>query len=334
MKYPLKFEPLLKVRPWGGDTVSKIYNYNGSEPIGESWEIADHDEDISIIANGPLKGKTLRSLFTKNCFALAGNAVDPSSPDKFPLMLKLLDSKSALSVQVHPDDCYADKKKKGELGKTEAWYILEADQDACIYYGLKNGITKEAFENHIKEGTVDQCMNKINVSGGEVFYIPAGTVHALGPGVRMAEIQQNSDTTFRIFDWNRTGLDGKPRELHVADSLAVTDYTSAWNKEAEPQIIEQENALRECFISSEKFAFEKISAITKDTTLDTGGKTFHIITAINGEIKVKCEAGEEILKKWQTCLVPACCGQYQLEGNEKSSVLLFYIPERTKKSAD
>lgn len=324
MKYPLKFEPLLKVRPWGGETLSDIYNYSGTDPIGESWEIADHDEDKSIVSNGALKGKTLHQLFTENPSELAGNAIDRNSPDKFPLMLKLLDSKSALSVQVHPDDKYADTKKKGELGKTEAWYILEADKDACIYYGLKDNLSRTDFEQAIKDGVTDKCMNKIYVSGGEVFYIPSGTVHALGPGVRMAEIQQNSDTTFRIFDWNRVGLDGKARELHIEDSLAVTDYNSKLRGKAEPAVIEQENALRESFITCEKFAFEKISNIQKNTTLDTEHKSFHIITVVEGNISVECSEGEELLNKWQTCLIPSCCGKYEVTADENSSFLLFY----------
>lgn len=322
--YPLRFEPILKVRPWGGQVLKNLYNSAISDPVGESWEIADHDEDVSIIANGSLKGKILREIFAENKQALAGKAIDSSSPDKFPLMLKLLDSRSSLSVQVHPDDKYAGDRIKGELGKTEAWYILEADKDAHIYYGLKDGINKETLENHIKEGTVDQCLNKINVKSGEVYYIPAGTVHALGPGVRMAEIQQNSDTTYRIFDWNRVGLDGKPRQLHVEDSLAVTDFSAKYSKKAEPENIDQPSATRECFIKSEKFTFERISKINKKTILDTNKDSFHIITTISGDIKIKCADGEEKLEKWQTCLIPACCGKYEVEAEGESSFLLFY----------
>jgi mannose-6-phosphate isomerase len=322
--YPLKFAPVLKVRVWGGNTLSNYYKSKATDPIGESWEICDHDEDVSTVINGELKGKTLRELMEMDKAALLGNATDPNRPDRFPLMLKLLDSQDALSVQVHPDDKYANSKKEGELGKTEAWYILEADEGACIWFGLKKGTKKEEFEKRMKNGTVDQCLNKIDVKVGDVYFMPSGTVHALGPGVRMAEIQQNSDTTFRLFDWNRVGIDGKPRQLHIEDGIAVTDFSEKEYGKSNSEKIEQENCKRELYIKCEKMSFEKLSAFTGQTSLNTEGKTFHILTCTSGNAEVICSGVTTSLKEWETCLIPAGANEYSIKAEATCEILLFH----------
>ena len=235
VRYPLRFKPLLKTRVWGGDYLPSLYNIPLAEPIGESWEICDHNENISCIANGKHKNKSLHTLFTEERKELIGNAFNTNCPDRFPLMFKLIDAKTNLSVQVHPNDQQAEETISGELGKTEAWYILSCDENAVIYRGLKAGTNMAKLTQALNNGTVEQVLNKITVKPGEIYHLPAGTIHALGGGVRIAEIQQNSDTTYRLFDWNRTGIDGKPRPLHLENGLKVVNlkaYSAALSKKA------------------------------------------------------------------------------------------------------
>lgn len=323
--YPLRFDPLLKIRVWGGERLSRLYDQKISEPIGESWEVCDHEKDISCIANGPARGRTLRELFAEDRSALVGSAYDPFRPDRFPLMLKLLDAKQDLSVQVHPDDRYADLQKPGELGKTEAWYILACEEGACIYRGLKKGTTRDDLRRAMESGTVDRVLKRISVNPGEVYYLPAGMVHALGAGVEIAEIQQNSDTTYRLFDWNRTGLDGLPRPLHLDDGLAVTAFDSTGPDCQTGELIPSPFCRRERFIRCKKFTLERLSDFRGPVSLTTAGESFHLLTAVDGRVTVTTEEGREELCTRQSCLLPASCRQYHLEGTSGSAVLLFFI---------
>jgi mannose-6-phosphate isomerase len=326
MDYPLRFEPLLKERVWGGSVLPERYGLAVDEPVGESWEVADHGADVSVVANGPQRGRTLRELFAADPEALVGAARDPHAPDRFPLMLKLLDSRDVLSVQVHPDDDYAAAQPAADLGKTEAWYILEAEPGACIYRGLAEEVSAEAFRRHIETGTVEEILRRVAVRPGEVYYLPAGTVHALGAGLRLAEIQQNSDTTYRLFDWNRTGLDGRPRELHVEDGVRVAELTPPDRDRAEPRVAEQAGCRRQCFIREEKFALERLDAFTGEAPLATGGRSFHILTAVAGPVEVHAGGGAATLQGWDTCLVPAACGAYRITAGPDAAVLLFHVP--------
>jgi mannose-6-phosphate isomerase len=255
-----------------------------------------------------------------------GAGRDPGLPDRFPLLLKLLDSRDALSVQVHPDDAGAARLKEGELGKTEAWYILEADPGACIYRGVASGVDRAEFAARLREGTVGRCLKRLEVSPGEVYFLPAGTVHALGPGVRLAEIQQNSDTTFRLFDWNRVGLDGKPRELHVENGLRVARLDAPGRDRAEPEAVRQDGAARECFVADEKFVLERLHGFTYPAPMETDRASFHILTVVNGSVEIHAGGAVEAIGRWETCLVPAAAGEYTLAGDEDASVLLFRRP--------
>jgi mannose-6-phosphate isomerase len=222
MLYPLIFKPIFKERVWGGRAIERLYGKNlpPGVPIGESWEISDRPGDASVIANGPLAGKDLRWLMEHHERKLLGNA--KSANGRFPLLIKILDAQEKLSLQVHPP---ADKaaELKGEP-KTEAWYIADAAPGAELYVGLKRGVTRAEFEHKIKTGAVAECFHRVPVKAGDTMFLPSGRVHAIGAGLVIFEIQQNSDTTYRVFDWNRVGLDGKPRDLHVAESLASIDF--------------------------------------------------------------------------------------------------------------
>ncbi len=222
MLYPFTFRPICMERVWGGRRLEKLF---GKElppemPIGETWEISDRPEAISEITNGPLAGQDLRWLMENHATDLLGDA--PTINGRFPLLIKLIDAAKDLSIQVHPPDATA--KQLGGEPKTEAWYIAHADPGARIYAGLKGNTTRETFEANLHDGTLAECIHGLEVKAGDALFLPSGRLHALGGGTVVIEVQQNSDTTYRVFDWNRTGLDGQPRKLHVKQALASIDF--------------------------------------------------------------------------------------------------------------
>src|ERR1700761_3481794 len=223
MLYPFVFNPIFKDRIWGGRELERLYakKIPAGKPTGEAWEVSDRPGDASVIANGPLAGKDLRWLMEHHAAELLGSA-KVSVDGRFPLLCKILDAREKLSLQVHPPASKA-KELKGDP-KTEMWFIADATPDASLYVGLCPGVTRADFERKIADGTVAECFHRIPVQAGDPMFLPSGRVHAIGDGLVIFEIQQNSDTTYRVFDWNRIGLDGKPRELHVAQSLASIDF--------------------------------------------------------------------------------------------------------------
>lgn len=215
--YPLKFEPIYKQRIWGGQKLRDVFGKDlpADQKIGESWELADLPEDKSVIANGDLAGRTLHSAIEQYPREITG---DENFSLPFPLLIKILDAEDVLSVQVHPDPDTCRRMGKGDP-KTECWYIIAAEPGAVIYKGLKKGVTKEQFAEAIERGTVAEMLIKVPVRVGECHFLPAGTAHAIGPGLLIAEIQTPSDTTYRVFDWNRVDDAGNARELHISEAL-------------------------------------------------------------------------------------------------------------------
>ena len=209
-------------RVWGGRELERQYGRTlpDGAPYGESWEVVDREKEQSVVKGGRFDGTTLHELWTAHREEIFGTGLPGSG--RFPLLIKVLDARDDLSIQVHPPERLA-----GELGgepKTEMWYIAAADPGAKLYVGLERGVDRGAFETAIQEGSVEQCVHAIEAQAGESIFIPSGRLHAIGSGFLVHEIQQNSDTTYRVFDWNRMGLDGKPRELHVRESLASIDF--------------------------------------------------------------------------------------------------------------
>jgi mannose-6-phosphate isomerase len=304
--YPFTFTPIFKERVWGGRHLERFYQkpLPPDVPIGESWEISDRPGDESVIANGPLAGKDLRWLMEHHRAELLGPA--KAKVDRFPLLAKILDAQDKLSLQVHPPAGIA--AQLGGEPKTEMWYIAEATPEADVFVGLKQGATRAEFERKIGDGTVAECFHRIPVKKGDVMFLHSGRVHALGAGSVVFEIQQNSDTTYRVYDWHRMGLDGKPRDLHVAQSLASIDFN-----DFEPHLIKS--------IYPEHGAF-KIRVLVDDplfridACLVKRGERFHIrsdgmqILALlhgrmeltHGETKLKLQAGQFVL-------LPACLGR-------------------------
>ncbi len=220
---PLRFEPLLKRIRWGGRKLgTRLGKTIGPEPdYAESWELVDHGADQSRVSHGPWHGRTLHDLVATESRTLLGRHAGLS---QFPLLIKFLDAHDRLSVQVHPNDLQAGSYQAGERGKTEAWVILDAQPGSAVFAGLKPGVTRTDLEAAIRAGTVEACLHRLPVKPGDCVFIPAGTVHAIGEGVLLAEVQQSSDLTFRLFDWNRLGADGQPRPLHIEQSLDCTNF--------------------------------------------------------------------------------------------------------------
>jgi mannose-6-phosphate isomerase len=220
--YPIRFEPIYKERVWGGRRLEGVYGRGlpGEVPIGESWEITDRPEGVSVVANGPWAGRTLRQLLDADAAGVMG--VAPLKSGRFPLLVKILDAREVLSLQVHPP-----ASKAAALGgepKTEMWYFTAVEPGSEILVGLRPGVTREGFGRKLAEGTVADCFHRIPVSVGDAMFLPSGRVHALGGGLMLFEIQENSDTTYRVHDWNRVGLDGRPRPLHVEESMESIDF--------------------------------------------------------------------------------------------------------------
>ena len=269
---PISFSPLYMTRVWGGRSLEKTYNrpLPDSQPYGESWEISDRKNEQSIVNHGPYQGKSLHELWSNYREELFGEGL---TGDRFPLLIKILDARDDLSIQVHPPQEVA-AELQGDP-KTEMWYIADCDPAAQLYVGLKEGATRETFEQSITDGTVEQQVHAIQPSPGDSIFIASGRLHAIGAGFLIYEIQQNSDTTYRVFDWNRVGLDGTPRDLHVKESLASIDF-----QDFEPEMDTPDGeTLATCpyFIVAQR-------DLDQGDTLTNPGNHFTIISVISGEL--------------------------------------------------
>jgi mannose-6-phosphate isomerase len=232
MLEPVEFHPLYMERVWGGRSMASLFGRRlpgvpgdpaGGPPIGESWEMVDREREQSVVRGGPLDGLSLHDLWRDRRIEVFGAAAERAGSDRFPLLLKILDARETLSIQVHPPARVA--AALGGEPKTEMWFIAHAEPGACLFIGVKEGVDRAAFERALEAGTVADVVNRLPVRTGDSIFIPSGRLHAIGAGLVIFEIQQNSDTTYRVFDWNRMGLDGKPRALHIAESLACIDFS-------------------------------------------------------------------------------------------------------------
>ncbi len=322
--YPLRCQPTFQNYVWGGrnlaDRLGKDLPDDGV--WAESWEIIDHPHHQSRILNGPLSGLTLRDLIERSPEWLIGSASHNAGIASVPLLLKYLDCQQVLSVQVHPDDSYALKMHPPDLGKTEAWYIVDAHSDAILYAGLKTGITREMLLEALQSGNVDRHLHEIRPRPGDCVFIPAGTIHALGAGILVAEIQQASNTTFRLFDWNRGAADGTTRPLHIEQALAVTDFQSGPRSIQVPQATEQ--AGRERLVVCDQFHLDRVSqpGNFKIPTEDT----FHILTAPFGGIELIGESFREALTVGQSVLLPAALNECTASVSSGAVLLDMYVP--------
>jgi mannose-6-phosphate isomerase len=311
MLYPLTFTPIFKERVWGGRKLAELYGkaLPSGVPIGESWEITDRPEGVSVIANGPLAGKTLRWLMEHHADELLGDA-QPAAGGRFPLLVKLLDAREKLSLQVHPPTARA-AALRGEP-KTEMWHFADCDPGADIYVGLKRGVTRAEFERRIGDGTVAECFHRIEVRRGDTMFLPSGRVHALGAGSVLFEIQQNSDTTYRVFDWNRAGLDGKPRELHVAQALESIDFA-----DVEPGLVPARDG---ALVQHELFYVSLRPFASGATMTLTAG--LQVLGVVRGAMEVTGGGESVTVHAGGFCVVPASLRGAQIRALVECSLLL------------
>jgi mannose-6-phosphate isomerase len=319
MLYPLTFQPRFKERVWGGRELERLYakNLPADKPIGESWEISDRPGDASIVANGPLAGTNLRWLMENHTAGILGGA-RPAAEGRFPLLCKILDAREKLSLQVHPPAGKA-RELRGEP-KTEMWFIADAAPEASLYVGLKHGVTRAQFEEKIADGSVADCFCRIPVKAGDAMFLPSGRVHAIGDGLVIFEIQQNSDTTYRVFDWNRVGLDGQPRELHVAQSLASIDFNDFEPKLVSTPFVAEGKIQKRALVTDPLFNVET----WKLEALATGflqPKKLQIVAVTAGSLEVAANGVAVNLSAGQFCLIPAALEQTKVSPKSTASLL-------------
>jgi len=304
MLYPLTFKPIFKERVWGGRRIADLYGkpLPPGRPIGESWEITDRPGDVSVITNGAFAGKDLRWLMEHHATDLFGASFSPV-PDRFPWLIKILDAQDKLSLQVHPPAGIA-----AELGgepKTEMWYVAAATPEADIFVGLKRGVTRAEFERRIGDGSVADCFHRVAVKSGDSMFLRSGRVHALGAGSVIFEIQQNSDTTYRVFDWNRVGLDGKPRELHVDQSLRSIDFNDFEPSLLSPRYETTAYGRLRQLVNDPLFRVDQIE-ISAGHRLELEPATLQVIGLLRGTVEVDSLVGKVSLAAGQFALIPAC----------------------------
>ncbi|KEQ21659.1 type I phosphomannose isomerase catalytic subunit [Paenibacillus tyrfis] len=318
--YPLQCKPEFKERVWGGRALEQFGLELPDGKIGEGWMIGDHPNGTTTVANGELAGMGLDQIREQYGSEFFGSKGFSEKNGRFPLLIKLLDCQDDLSVQVHPNDHY-ERLPQGELGKTEMWYILDAKPGAKIIYGLKDGVTREQLAEAIEQNRILDCLNEVTAEAGDSFYIPAGTVHALGAGVLVAEIQQNSDSTYRLYDYDRLGLDGKPRELHIEDSLNVIAYENSGATYMKTNL----NASGEWLtLARSPFFVTEKGRVEGQWPLQTSPESFVIHIICEGTGSIRWADGELNVKPGECYLLPASLGSYSLEGS--MTVLRSYLP--------
>ena len=325
---PLLFEPDLKERIWGGEKLKNLYGKKTPfKHTGESWEVACHENGASVIAAGPFKGLTLCELLQTHSPQILGEGYEQGN--KFPLLIKIIDAKEDLSVQVHPDDAYAYRIENGELGKSEAWVVMEAEEDARLIIGLKKGTTQEAFIEALGANQLEKVLNEIVVKPGDVFNIPAGLIHAIGKGILLAEVQQNSDTTYRVYDWNRIGLDGQSRDLHVDKSKETIDFLDTYSTlPIHGAKIMRVNAKHTHYILNQYFALETIEIDGLDKQRNENGYEIYMVLEGSGQLEGEHEFIE--VKKGDSLLIPATCIEYTFCG--KIKLLKTYVPKSVEET--
>ncbi len=328
--YPLLFEPNLHSVVWGGN---QLRTYKGLAPsdesIGESWEVSAVPSSTSIISNGVWKGIDLISVINKHPEAILGKKVSEKYNSKLPLLVKFIDAKRDLSIQVHPNDEMA-MREHNKMGKTEMWYILKADEGAHLYAGFKQEITPEEYQKRIADGTITEVLADHKVKAGDVFYLPAGRVHAICGGILLAEVQQSSDVTYRIFDYNRLGLDGKPRELHTELAAKALDY----HVEANYRTEYENNLDKAVQIIDSPYFDVRVMEINKPMHRNLIKYDSFIITmCIEGDFKIRVRStGDEvILKEGNSSLIPAGIADYDIiPQRERTRILDAYIDNKDR----
>lgn len=317
--YPLLLKPAMKDYLWGGTKLKEEWGFETDKNIAaEAWLLSSHKDGDGIVANGELKGKAFSEVLSLWGKEALGERAEKFS--YFPILIKFIDAKQSLSVQVHPDDEYA-LKNEGEFGKSEMWYIVDCEEGAELIYGFKENISKEEFERRIKDNTLPEVCNYVPVKKGDVFFIEAGTLHAIGAGILICEVQQNSNSTYRVWDFGRVGADGKPRELHIDKALDVTKCekpTRPYGRVGE--IVGDENDFKRELVNCDLFK-SGIMKISEKGTIETNG-SFTSLIFLDGEAEVKWNEGSFNAKKGDSVFVPAGM-EVKIKGN--AELLYAYV---------
>ena len=320
----IEFKPILKRIRWGGRGLGTRLGkpLGDADDYAESWEIADHGEDQSVVLDGTYQGQTLHELVRQQNVGLFGMHAGRA---QFPLLVKFLDAHDRLSVQVHPNDEQARGINPHENGKTEAWIILEAAPQSVIYAGLKPEVTRKTLEANLKAGTVESCLHCFQVSPGDCVFIPAGTVHAIGEGILLAEIQQSSDLTFRLFDWGRLGTDGNPREIHIEESLQCIDFDRGPVEPVVPHIVSTSGSDVEELVRSDYFVLRRHR--TSEPFSIVHDNRFHILTMLKGNAELLCDNQRKNISIGSTILMPAAALDVQVIPENEIVLLETFLPD-------
>ena len=310
----LMIQPVFKERIWGGNHLKEFGYEISNDKTGECWGISAHEHGPNMIVNGEHVGKTLKELWEENT-GLFG----VQTTDKFPLLTKILDANDELSVQVHPDDAYAQVHENGELGKTECWYIIDCDEDAEIIYG-HNANDKAELEDMIQEGKWNQLFNSIKVKPGDFFYVPSGTVHAIGKGIRILETQQNSDTTYRIYDYDRTDKDGHKRELHIEQSIDVISFNKD-NSGTEAEVTEVQGNVIRTYISNSFFTVKQL--LIEGHYEYTKQQDYTLMSVLSGEGTLTADGQVYTIKKGDHFILTTEDKEIKLQG--KLDIIESYV---------
>ena len=318
--YPIKLKPAFKDYLWGGTRLRDNFGKDCDfDKIAESWELSCHKDGNSVVADGEFAGLTLAQYIEKEGKSVLGTNCEKF--ENFPILIKLIDAKDNLSVQVHPNNEYA-QRVEGEYGKTEMWYVVDCDEGASLLYGFKHNITKEEFRERIENNTLLEVTNSVPVKKGDVFFIEAGTLHAIGKGILIAEIQQNSNTTYRIYDYGRVGADGKPRQLHIDKAVDVTNLCPAKPyPQSEP--VDMGGWTKKRLAKCEYFTVDVINVDTS-AALEADKSSFVNILVLDGGCVLSSEGNDAVeLKKGDSVFIPAGLGKFELTG--KCSAVMTHI---------
>ncbi|MBI5758242.1 MAG: class I mannose-6-phosphate isomerase [Planctomycetales bacterium] len=322
MVEPLRFTPLLKRIRWGGRRLGTVLGKSigdGSD-FAESWEVSDHSLDQTVVAQGEFVGWTLQRLVRERSRELLGRHANRT---QFPLLIKFLDANDRLSLQVHPNDVQARRYRADDNGKTEAWVILEAAPGSRVFAGLRHGVTRDSLQHALETCDIESCLHSFAAAAGQCVFVPAGTVHAIDAGILLAEVQQSSDTTFRLHDWGRLGTEGRPRPVHITEALDCTDFTRGPVSPVVPRLASLASHVAEDLVECPQFVIRRHATNAMFPLMCDD--RFRIVMLLSGQSELESNSGVELLTMGDTILVPAACQVVRIAPRGDVRLLEIYL---------